>query len=239
MSVKMISAELQQLASKTKAFDLQRFFQTGPGQYGEGDIFIGVTVPNIRKIAAKHKDLSISGISSLLGSPIHEERMCALVILTSQYKKLKEPKEKKKFYNLFVSNIKQGNINNWDLIDVHAPTIGNYLIETNDPLKVLTKFAHSKNIWERRVAIIFTFAFTRVGQVDLTFQIAQLLLKDKHDLIHKAVGWMLREAGKKDVMMLKNFLRDNSKEMPRTMLRYSIEKLPENERRKWLIDSRN
>ena len=235
----MISAELQQLASKTKAFDLQRFFQTGPGQYGEGDIFIGVTVPNIRKIAAQHKDLSISEIRSLLGSPIHEERLCALVIMCNQFKFWKDREIRKSYYDMYVENIHQGNINNWDLIDISAPIIGLYLLDSKDSFKELNKFARSENLWERRVAILFTFAFIREGQVDLTFQIAQLLLKDKHDLIHKGVGWMLREAGKKDVMMLRNFLRDNSKEMPRTMLRYSIEKLPENERRKWLIDSRN
>ena len=235
----MISAELQQLASKTKAFDLQRFFQTGPGQYGEGDIFIGVTVPNIRKIAAKHKDLSITEIRSLLGSPIHEERLCALVIMCNQFKYRKDRETRRSYYDMYVQNIQQGNINNWDLIDVSAPIIGQYLLDSKDPYKELKRFARSENLWERRVAILFTFAFIREGQVDLTFRIAQLLLKDKHDLIHKGVGWMLREAGKKDVMMLRNFLRENSKGMPRTMLRYSIEKLPENERRKWLIDSKN
>ena len=235
----MISAELQQLASKTKAFDLQRFFQTGPGQYGEGDIFIGVTVPNIRKIAAKHKDLSITEIRSLLGSPIHEERLCALVIICNQFKYWKDRETRRSYYDMYVENIQQGNINNWDLIDVSAPIIGQYLLDSKVPFKELKTFTRSENLWERRVAILFTFAFIREGQVDLTFRIAQLLLKDKHDLIHKGVGWMLREAGKKDVMMLRNFLRENSKGMPRTMLRYSIEKLPENERRKWLIDSRN
>ena len=235
----MISAELQQLASKTKAFDLQRFFQTGPGQYGEGDIFIGVTVPNIRKIAAKHKDLSITEIRSLLGSPIHEERLCALVIICNQFKYRKDREIRRSYYDMYVQNIQEGNINNWDLIDVSAPIIGQYLLDSKDPFNELKTFSRSENLWERRVAILFTFAFIREGQVDLTFRIAQLLLKDKHDLIHKGVGWMLREAGKKDVMMLRNFLRENSKGMPRTMLRYSIEKLPENERRIWLIDSRN
>jgi len=229
---------LQAKANKSKAFELQRFFQTGPGQYGEGDQFIGVVVPDIRKVAASHKDLSFAEITRLVDSPIHEVRMCGLFILTNQYKKLKDRHEKKKYFEFFVKNIKAGNINNWDLIDVNAPIIGEYLIDSEDPLKVLTKLAKSRNLWERRVAIIFTFSFIRVGQLDLTISIAKLLLNDEHDLIHKGVGWMLREAGKRDVMLLRKFLAEHSHEMPRTMLRYSIEKLPEKDRKKWLIESR-
>jgi 3-methyladenine DNA glycosylase AlkD len=238
VSANLITKDLLARASKSKAFDLQRFFQTGPGQYGEGDRFIGVVVPDIRKVAASHKDLSFAEITRLVESPIHEVRMCGLFILTNQYKKLKDRKEKKKYYEFFVKNIKAGNINNWDLIDVNAPIIGEYLIDSEDPLKVLTKFAKSRNLWERRVAIIFTFSFIRVGQLDLTIAIAKLLLNDEHDLIHKGVGWMLREAGKRDVMLLRKFLAEHSHEMPRTMLRYAIEKLPEKERKKWLIESR-
>ena len=238
VSAKLVQGELQAKASKSKAFELQRFFQTGPGQYGEGDRFIGVVVPEIRKVAASHKDLSFAEITKLVGSPIHEVRMCGLFILCNQYKKLKDRKDKKKYYDFFVKNIKAGNINNWDLIDVNAPIIGQYLVEFDYPLTVLTKFAKSKNLWERRVAIIFTFSFIRVGQLDLTIAISKLLLKDDHDLIHKGVGWMLREAGKRDVMLLRKFLGEHSHEMPRTMLRYAIEKLPEQERKKWLVDSK-
>lgn len=238
MSAEQVLKALQAKASKSKAFELQRFFQTGPGQYGEGDRFIGVAVPDIRKVASANKDLSFAEIAKLVGSPIHEVRMCGLFILTNQYKKLKDRKEKKKYYEFFVKSIKAGNVNNWDLIDVNAPIIGEYLIDSEDPLKVLTKFAKSRNLWERRVAIIFTFSFIRVGQLDLTIAIAKLLLNDEHDLIHKGVGWMLREAGKKDVMLLRKFLSEHSHEMPRTMLRYSIEKLPERERKRWLIESR-
>ena len=238
MSAEQVLKALQAKASKSKAFELQRFFQTGPGQYGEGDRFIGVVVPDIRKVAASHKNLSFAEMTRLVGSPIHEVRMCGLFILTYQYKKLKDRQEKKKYYEFFVKNIKAGNINNWDLIDVNAPIIGEYLIDSEDPLKVLTKFAKSRNLWERRVAIIFTFSFIRVGQLDLTIAIAKLLLNDEHDLIHKGVGWMLREAGKRDVMLLRKFLSEHSHEMPRTMLRYSIEKLPEQERKKWLVESK-
>ena len=239
MSANLVIADLQARASKTKAFDLQRFFQTGPGQYGEGDLFIGVVVPDIRKVAATHKELPFTEIAKLVDSPIHEVRMCGLFILCNQYKKLKDREDKKKYYDFFVKNIKAGNVNNWDLIDVNAPIIGEYLLESDDPLAVLAKFAKSKNLWERRVAIIFTFSFIRVGQLDLTIAIAKLLLKDDHDLIHKGVGWMLREAGKRDVMLLRKFLTEHAHEMPRTMLRYAIEKLPEQERKKWLVESRH
>ena len=238
MSANLVITDLQARASKTKAFDLQRFFQTGPGQYGEGDLFIGVVVPEIRKVAATHKELPFTEIAKLVDSPIHEVRMCGLFILCNQYKKLKDREDKKKYYDFFVKNIKAGNVNNWDLIDVNAPIIGEYLLESDDPLAVLAKFAKSKNLWERRVAIIFTFSFIRVGQLDLTIAISKLLLKDDHDLIHKGVGWMLREAGKRDVMLLRKFLGEHSHEMPRTMLRYAIEKLTEQERKKWLVESR-
>ncbi|CAN2212810.1 COG4912 Predicted DNA alkylation repair enzyme [Candidatus Nanopelagicaceae bacterium] len=239
MSANLVIADLQARASKTKAFDLQRFFQTGPGQYGEGDLFIGVVVPEIRKVAATHKELPFTEIAKLVDSPIHEVRMCGLFILSNQYKKLKGRDQKKKYYDFFVKSIKAGNVNNWDLIDVNAPIIGEYLLESDDPLAVLATFAKSKNLWERRVAIIFTFSFIRVGQLDLTIAIAKLLLKDDHDLIHKGVGWMLREAGKRDVMLLRKFLTEHAHEMPRTMLRYAIEKLPEQERKKWLVESRH
>lgn len=238
MGAEQVLKELQAMASKNKAFDLQRFFQTGPGQYGEGDLFIGVVVPDIRKVAATHKELPISEITKLVDSPIHEVRMCGLFILCNQYKKLKGRDQKKKYYDFFVKNIKAGNVNNWDLIDVNAPIIGEYLIQSDDPLSVLTKLAKSKNLWERRVAIIFTFSFIRVGQLDLTIAIAKLLMNDDHDLIHKGVGWMLREAGKRDVMLLRIFLTEHAHEMPRTMLRYAIEKLPEQERKKWLVESK-
>ena len=238
MSAELVITDLHERANRAKAFELQRFFQTGPGQYGEGDLFIGVVVPDIRKVAARHKDLPLSEISKLVESPIHEVRMCGLFILCIQYKRLKDRSKKKKYYDFFVKSIKTGKVNNWDLIDVNAPIIGEYLIESDDPLAVLSKFAKSRNLWERRVAIIFTFSFIRVGQLDLTISIAKLLLNDKHDLIHKGVGWMLREAGKRDVMLLRRFLTDHSYEMPRTMLRYAIEKLPEQERKKWLLESR-
>lgn len=231
--------ELKALKNPSRAHHSQSFFKTGPGEYGEGDVFLGLTVPAVRKIAGKHQDLDLSEIAKLIDSHLHESRLCGLVILTNQYKKLKSDKEKKVAFDFYMKQLKLGNINNWDLVDVSAPTIGEYLMTQDDAFTFLKKLSKSQSLWERRVSIIFTFAFIRKGDITLTFDIAELLLKDDHDLIHKAVGWMLREAGKRDVMLLRSFLLQNSRVMPRTMLRYSVEKLPERERKKWLLDSKS
>jgi 3-methyladenine DNA glycosylase AlkD len=231
--------ELKAMGTPSRAHQSQGFFKTGPGEYGEGDVFLGLTVPSVRKIAGKHQDLDFLEIAKLMNSHLHESRLCGLVILTNQYKKLKTEKEKKVVFDFYIKQLKLGNINNWDLVDVSAPTIGEYLMTQEDAFTPLRKLSKSKSLWERRVSIIFTFAFIRKGEVALTFDVAELLLEDDHDLIHKAVGWMLREAGKRDVMLLRSFLQENSHVMPRTMLRYSIEKLPEIERKKWLLDSKS
>jgi 3-methyladenine DNA glycosylase AlkD len=238
MGSKVVEAELRNLANPARAHHSQRFFKTGPGEYGEGDVFLGLTVPAIRKIASKHQDLDLTEIAKLMDSKLHESRLCGLVILTNQYKKLKSDKEKKVVLDFYFKQLKLGNINNWDLVDVSAPIIGEYLMSQKDSYELLRKLSKSKSLWERRASIIFTFAFIRKGEVALTFDVAELLLEDEHDLIHKAVGWMLREAGKRDVMLLRSFLDANAHVMPRMMLRYSIEKLPEKERKKWLLDSR-
>lgn len=230
--------ELQALAKPKRAFELQRFFKTAKGQYGEGDRFLGLTVPEVRKIANEYKKLKLAEIEELTSSQFHEKRLCGLIILTLQYKASSTRVEQKKLFNFYMKQAKAGRINNWDLVDVSAPIIGAYLIDESDPYPFLEKLAKSKSLWERRLSIIFTFAFIRVGELDLTFDIAERLLKDEHDLIHKATGWMLREAGKRDVRALREFLTSHSKAMPRTMLRYSIEKLPESERKKWLLSSR-
>jgi 3-methyladenine DNA glycosylase AlkD len=230
--------DLKSYAKPSKAHDLQRFFKTGPGEYGEGDVFIGVVVPDTRKVARAYSDLPFAELEKLLESDIHESRLCALIILTLQFKSTKDSKAQKKIFDFYVQQLKRGHINNWDLVDVSAPIIGAYLIETPNPYPLLIKLAKSKSLWQRRVAIIFTFAFIRAGELDATIEIAALLLKDEHDLIHKAVGWMLREAGKRDGLVLRRFLSDYSKEMPRTALRYAIEKMPERERKKWLLSSR-
>jgi 3-methyladenine DNA glycosylase AlkD len=177
-------------------------------------------------------------IDKLLDSDIHESRLCGVIILTLQFKATKDAKQQKKIFDFYIKALKAGHINNWDLVDVSAPIIGTYLVDKSYPYPLLSKLAKSKSLWERRVAIIFTFAFIRVGELDPTIEISELLLKDEHDLIHKAVGWMLRELGKRDGVLLRKFLTDHSKQMPRTALRYAIEKMPESERKRWLLSSR-
>jgi 3-methyladenine DNA glycosylase AlkD len=233
-----VAAELKALAKPTRAFELQRFFKTAKGQYGEGDIFLGLTVPEVRTIARKYKKLPLNEIETLTSSDFHEFRLCGLVILTLQFKASKERNEQRKIFNFYMKQAKAGYVNNWDLVDVTAPIIGAYLVGEIDPYPLLEKLARSKSLWERRLAIIFTFAFIRAGELDPTIEISRSLLKDDHDLIHKAVGWMLREVGKRDIQILRAFLNESAQQMPRTMLRYAIEKMSETERKKWLINSR-
>jgi 3-methyladenine DNA glycosylase AlkD len=238
MSATQVQKEIQALANRGRAHDLQKFFQTAPGQYGEGDVFLGLTVPEVRSIAREYKGISLREIEVLIQSKFHEVRLCGLVILTLQYKATKERKEKKKLFDLYMKAMNAGYINNWDLVDVTAPIIGEFLIDTEDPYILLNKLAKSKSLWQRRVSIVFTFAFIRSGDIEPTFLMAEKLLGDKHDLIHKAVGWALREAGKLNGKELRSFLSIHSHEMPRTMLRYSIEKFSERERKQWLIESK-
>jgi 3-methyladenine DNA glycosylase AlkD len=238
MSAIQVKKELQALANRGKAHDLQKFFQTAPGQYGEGDIFLGLNVPQIRTIAKKYKELPLGQVENLTRSNYHEFRLCGLIILTKQFKLQKERSEKKKIFDLYLKVLTGGYKNNWDLVDVSAPIIGAYLIDVKDPYILLFKLARSKSLWQRRVSMVFTFAFLRAGDIEPTFEMAHKLLHDKHDLIHKAVGWALREAGKLNGIALRDFLSAHSHEMPRTMLRYSIEKFPERERKKWLLDSK-
>ena len=238
MSATQVVKEIQALSNRGRAHDLQKFFQTAPGQYGEGDIFLGLTVPQVRTVAKEYKAISLDEIDVLVRSKFHEVRLCGLVILTLQYKAAKERKTKKKLFDLYMKAMTDGYINNWDLVDVTAPIIGEYLIDSDDPYVLLYKLAKSKSLWQRRVSMVFTFAFIRSGDINPTFEMAEKLLHDKHDLIHKAVGWALREAGKLNGIALRKFLTSHSHEMPRTMLRYSIEKFPERERKKWLLESK-
>ncbi len=238
MSATQVVKEIQALSNRGRAHDLQKFFQTAPGQYGEGDIFLGLTVPQVRTVAKEYKANSLDEIDVLVRSKFHEVRLCGLVILTLQYKAAKERKIKKKLFDLYMKAMTDGYINNWDLVDVTAPIIGEYLIDSDDPYVLLHKLAKSKSLWQRRVSMVFTFAFIRSGDIEPTFEMAEKLLHDKHDLIHKAVGWALREAGKLNGIALRNFLSAHSHEMPRTMLRYSIEKFSERERKKWLLESK-
>ena len=238
MSVENVLKDLKSYAKPSKAHDLQRFFKTGPGEYGEGDVFIGVVVPDTRKVARAYSDLSLAELEKLLESDIHESRLCALIILTLQFKSTKDSKIQKKIFDFYIKQLHRGHINNWDLVDVSAPIIGAFLIETPDPYPLLTKLAKSKSLWERRTAMIFTFAFIRAGELDPTIDVAEQLLKDQHDLIHKAVGWMLRELGKRNIDLLRQFLTTHAHQMPRTSLRYAIERMPERERKKWLLSTK-
>ena len=238
MSATQVVKEIQALSNRGRAHDLQKFFQTAPGQYGEGDVFLGLTVPQVRTVAKEYKAISLNEIDLLIRSKFHEVRLCGLVILTLQYKAAKERKTKKKLFDLYMKAMTDAYINNWDLVDVTAPIIGEYLIDSDDPYVLLYKLAKSKSLWQRRVSMVFTFAFIRSGDIEPTFEMAEKLLHDKHDLIHKAVGWALREAGKLNGIALRNFLSAHSHEMPRTMLRYSIEKFSERERKKWLLESK-
>lgn len=221
-----LQAELDAHSNPTDAQFLQRFFKTGKGQYGEGDIFIGLRVPTTRKIAAKYRTLSLDDIEVMLESPIHEHRLAGLIIMAEEAKRGDQTR-KKALYDLYLRRTDR--INNWDLVDASCrDVVGGYLMDK--PRDILYQLAHSKDMWERRIAMVSTWQFIRVGQLDDTFAIAQLLLKDTHDLIHKAVGWMLREAGKKDEAALKNFLDQYAAVMPRTALRYSIERLHPNDK---------
>lgn len=230
MILEEIRKELRQLADPDKAKLYQGFFKTGNGQYGEGDIFIGLTVPQTRAVAIKYSNLDIYGIQDLLNSKMHEERLMALLILTHNFQKSDEM-QKYKLLSFYLKNTKQ--INNWDLVDLTAHKIvGSYL--EDKPKDILYQLARSNSLWERRISIISTAHFIKNGQFQDTLDIAEILLFDSHDLIHKAVGWMLREVGKKDLAVEEQFLKKHYKKMPRTMLRYAIEKFPENKRQKYL-----
>ena len=223
-------SELQDHASSEKAQIYQRFFKTEKGQYGEGDIFLGLTVPEQRILAQKYIFLGLSKLQQLIKSKIHEHRLTALLILTYKYKKSKE-KDKEEIFNFYLKNLKH--VNNWDLVDLTASTIvGGFLLDKDK--KPIYHLVQSKDLWEKRISIVSTYTFIKNNQFEDTLAISELLLKDKHDLIHKAVGWMLREVGKKDKNVLDKFLKQYYKDIPRTALRYAIEKHPEDERKKWL-----
>ena len=231
--------DLSKFRNVARSHNLQRFFQTGPGQYGEGDLFLGITVPQIRSVARIHSEMTLPEIEKLITSKYHEERFCALVVLANQFKKSQDILYRKKIYNFYVRKIREGYVNNWDLIDVTGSQIAAHLLTLDNPYEVLRKYTKSENLWLRRASIVFTFPFIREGDVGITLSIAEDLLHDSHDLIHKATGWALREVGKKDIFALRSFLNLHVQEMPRTMLRYAIEKLPTEERKRLLLTKNN
>ena len=228
-----IKKDLQELANPQKAKVLARFFKTGRGEYGEGDVFLGITVPEVRQVARKHSNLSLSEIRKLLQSPIHEERLASLLILVEKYD-VSAAAAKKEIFDFYIANAKR--VNNWDLVDLSAHRIvGRQLIKHGKKEKsILQKLAKSENLWERRITIVATYEFIRNKQFDYTFKISQMLLNDRHDLIHKATGWMLREVGKRDQEAEEKFLRKCFRQMPRTMLRYAIERFSQDKRRSYL-----
>ena len=225
--MKDLIKDLKKLANPEKAKLLQGFFKTKKGEYGEGDVFLGVVVPEQRKIAKKYIHLSLREVESLLHSKIHEHRMTALIIWTYQFENADE-KTSEKIYKAYLRNTNW--INNWDLVDVTTPRIiGTYLLDKNRT--ILYKLAKSKNLWEKRIAVLATFMFIKYNQFNDSLKIAKILIGDKHDLIHKAVGWMLREIGKKDQVVEEKFLKKHYKKMPRTMLRYAIEKFDDEKKK--------
>lgn len=220
--------EIQSKSNSEKAKIYSRFFKTGKGEYGEGDIFLGLTMPQQREIAKKYFGLPLLKLQILLNSKIHEHRMSAGIILTHKYKK--NPEE---IFNFYINNSKK--FNNWDLVDITCPKIvGEFLLKYPERKKILYQFANSENLWEKRIAIVSTYSFIKKDLFEDTLVISEILLNDENDLIHKAVGWMLREVGKRDLGLLKKFLKDYYNALPRVTLRYAIEKFPEKERKKWL-----
>jgi len=228
---KQIIKKLRDLSDSDIAAHSQRFFKTGKGEYGEGDRFLGIRVPTIRKCLREYRAISLEDAIELLKSPFHEARLLALLILAAKYSATKESAEKDAIYRSYLSHTKF--INNWDLVDSSAPQIvGDHLFSRDR--EPIYRLARSKSLWERRISILSTFYFIRREEFQDTLAIAELLLQDREDLIHKAVGWMLREVGKRNRNAEEGFLDKHYKEMPRTMLRYAIEKFDEKKRQAYL-----
>lgn len=235
MTAEDARTKLKSLASPAAATAATRFFKTGPGEYGEGDTFVGVSVPTLRTVAREFRGLPLAEIGALLHSPVHEERQLALLVLVHQAAK-GDDAHRKRAFDLYLGNTRF--VNNWDLVDCSAPqVVGGYLL--TKPKKPLYTLAKSERLWERRIAVVSTQHFIRQGEFDDTLAISELLLGDEEDLIHKATGWMLREVGQKDQSALEGFLEEHTAVMPRTMLRYAIEKFPPDQRRAYLRKKAN
>ncbi|CAC9428996.1 probable DNA alkylation repair enzyme [uncultured Gammaproteobacteria bacterium] len=230
MNAKIIIKKLKSFATPERKKTNEWFFKTGKGEYSEHDKFIGIRTPQIRQVAKQYfKSLTFNEINELINHPIHEVRHCGLIILVNQY----QIDNQDAVFNYYIDNIHA--VNNWDLVDTTAPQIvGDYLYQHQEKLPLLFNYLHSSDLWERRIAIVATWTFIKHDEFAPTLKIAKLLLGDKHDLIHKAIGWMLREVYKKDVNICKNFLRENYTQLPRTTLRYAIERMPESERLRYL-----
>ena len=230
VSLTAIKAEMERISDPDDARFLQRFFKTGPRQYGKGDVFRGIRVPATRQVLRKFPDVTVATAGKLLRSKYHEDRLLALLMLIRRFQR-GDAAAQKKIYELYLANTKY--INNWDLVDLSAEHIvGGYLLERSRA--PLTRLARSSLLWDRRISILATFHFIRAGEFDETLRVAEMHLADSEDLMHKAVGWMLREVGNRSPLVLREFLRKHYKVMPRTMLRYAIEKFPVRERKKYL-----
>lgn len=232
--VNSLIAELASLADPVIAEHSQRYFKTGPGEYGEGDTFIGIRVPVTRSVGKKYKDLSPDEIYEVAQSEIHEIRLCAVLILAEQFKRSKNVVQQGELFNLLLELVSSGRVNNWDLVDSSAPYVGAYLVHVPDSAELLDTLSSSENLWERRTAVMLTSALIRQGIYGPTLVLCKKLLTDTHDLIHKATGWMLREVGRRDKDVLRGFLNEYAAVMPRTMLRYSIEHMDAQERQHYL-----
>lgn len=221
-------------ASVARKVSNMRFFKTAVGEYGYGDTFIGVTVPNTRMVARKYyNDIELVDIEYLLNNAIHELRLVALIILSMKFASAQSDSERKKYYTFYFKN--RSRINNWDLVDTSAPKIvGQYIIDNPNQEKVLYRLATSQNIWDKRIAIVSTLALIQSGNYAPTVKLSELFLNEDHDLLHKACGWMLREVGKRSKPTLLSFLKQHAQRMPRTMLRYSIEHFSISERAYWM-----
>jgi len=222
--------KLSSLADPQKAIFSQRFFKTQKGEYAEGDKFIGITVPDIRAVTKSFQSISLSELQKVITNEVHEYRLASLIILVDKFQKRKEEHERKQLIDFYLKYLDQ--VNNWDLVDISAEILGEFLI--NKDRKLLYKLAHTKKLWYQRVAIVATFHYIKHYQFTDTIKLAEIFLTHKHDLIHKATGWMLREIGKRDMAVLTEFLDKNCIDMPRTMLRYTIERFPEPTRQKYL-----
>ena len=230
MIAKEVINALKTLATEDRRKTNEWFFKTNKGQYGYGDIFLGVRTPDIRNVAKRFSQtITLKALTELIKNPIHEVRLCALIILVNKYNK----EEPDRIYHYYLKHL--NSVNNWDLVDTSAPHIvGDYLYKNPEKSMILLEFSHSENLWVRRISIVSTFAFIKNNEFKKTLEIAKLLFNDDHDLIHKAVGWMLREIYKRDEGLIKGFLRQNYAQIPRTTLRYAIERMDKEERLSYL-----
>jgi 3-methyladenine DNA glycosylase AlkD len=234
MQASKVSAELTKLGDPEMVKTQQWFFKTGPGEYGEGDQFLGLRVPQTRSVAKQFKALPLDEIKKLAMGTFHEERFCALAILVGQYKKAKSHEDRQRLFDFYLELLDAGRVNNWDLVDCSAPYLGSHLVDREGIVEYLKQLADTGDLWKQRVAIMFNYALIKQYELEPTFEIVEHLMGHEHDLIHKASGWMLREAGKKDLAALRRFLEAHAGTMPRTMLRYAIEKMSRKERDDWL-----